>query len=125
VRELHQPRIVGLHLRVHGVEGQVEEERLALVPLDETDGFAAEGVGEVLLFIGLLRPAEDAFVSEIVVPATEEAKKLVEAALLRVLLRLRTEMPICRRGPSRSRRPSADWQSSFRSTANPARRRQD
>ena len=58
-RESLQPAVGGVHRRVHGVEGQVEEERLGLVPLDERDRLAAEGVGQVFLLLDDLRAAID------------------------------------------------------------------
>ncbi len=92
--ELRQPVVGGLHRRVDGVEGQVEEPRLGLVPLDERHRLAAEGVGRVVEFLDRLGAAQDAGAVEVAVRAAEEAEELVEAALLRVQLRQRAEVPL-------------------------------
>src|SRR5437762_12434935 len=78
---------------MNSIEGEIQEKRLALVPLDEFNRFAAEGVGEIFLFIDLLRAAKNALIVEIIVRAAEEAKKFVEAALVWMKLRLRAEVP--------------------------------
>jgi len=41
--------VESMQRRVRGIEGEVEEEGLRLVPLDEVHGLGAEEVGEVVL----------------------------------------------------------------------------
>ncbi len=48
-----------LHGRVYGVVGKVQEKRLAGVLLDEGDGLAGKGVGQVFLLIHRLGAAQD------------------------------------------------------------------
>ena len=90
---LRQPVVGGLHRRVDGVESEVEEPWLGLVPLDERHRLAPEGVGGVVQFLHRLGAAQDAAGVEVIVRAAEEAEELVEAALLRVHLRQRAEVP--------------------------------
>src|SRR5206468_2891174 len=70
----------------------------ALMPFNERDRLAAKGIGQILLLIDLLRAAENPLIVEIIVRAAEEAKKFVEAAFLRMELRLRAEMPLANEG---------------------------
>ena len=91
--ELAEAGVVGLQRRVDGVERQIEEPRLGLVPLDERHRLASEGVREVLLLVGRLLAAEDAGRAEVIVRAAQEAEELVKPAPLRVEFGRRAEMP--------------------------------
>ena len=68
--------------RVHRVKGQVKQERLVLVPRDERDGFASEGIGQILFLLDHLRPSVDRcpLAGEVRVPAREESEVLIEPA---------------------------------------------
>ena len=121
--ELRQPVVGGLHRRVDGVEGEVEEPRLGRVPLDERHGLAPEGVGGVVEFLHRLVAAQDAGGLEVAVRAAEEAEELVEAALLRVHLRQRAEVPLADQAGDVAGGLEPIGDASFRSAAVPGRRR--
>ena len=57
--ELFQSFVGGVHRRVHGVERQVEEERLLLMHVDERDRLAGEGIGQILRFVDRFGAAKD------------------------------------------------------------------
>jgi hypothetical protein len=74
-----------LQRRVHGIEGQVDEERLRAVLLDERHRFPPEGVGQVLLLDDRLHAPQDRVAlapgrRDVVVRPAQEAEELVEAA---------------------------------------------
>ena len=89
-----QPGVIGLPRGMHRVEGEVQEEGLAAMPIDIRRGLAAQGIGQIFL---LLRPrvaAEDVARLEVVVPPAEKAEELCEATALGMHFRQIAKMPL-------------------------------
>ena len=57
VSKLEHVDVGSLKGTVHGIVGDIEEERLVLVAVDKVDGFARDGVGKVFLFLDRLTAA--------------------------------------------------------------------
>ena len=104
-----QMRFGRFQRRVRRVVGQEQEERLLLMGLDECDGFAGEGVGQVILLDDRLGAAHDAigprtelgqeasgirFGIHVIVGAVEKAEELLKAAGLRNPLGIAPQVPL-------------------------------
>ena len=66
---------------------------MSLVLFDKVTSLSSECIRCVVKFRGRLSAAQDSFGLKVVVSSAEETKELVEATLLRMLVRLVSEMP--------------------------------
>src|SRR5436190_3172876 len=87
-----------LHRGVNCVVGQIQKERLLLMPLNERNRLAREGFGEIFLFVHLCRAAPDGiqavrFGIHIRMRTVEEPEKFIKAAAGRKKLWLESQMP--------------------------------
>ena len=91
------------------VEGQVEEERVVLVPIDEGDGLTREGIGQVIFLLDDLGSPVDrrTLAGEVGVSTAEETEEFVEPPSLRLKLRCLTQVPLANqaRGVARGLEP--------------------
>src|SRR5262249_29431436 len=98
IRKLLETSVGGMHGRVHGVEGQVEEEGLLLMTVDEGRRLLRKDVSQVTIDLDLFLAAVNGPIVLVVglqvgVSARQEAKELAKATVERVELFLLAQVP--------------------------------